>query len=70
MCVCVLQVRSVLDFTAYHPPDWLKATSPLSSPYFPQVGDLVRAFDHPSRSKLSSFLPILLPPFVKKESSE
>ena len=39
-------VRSVCDYTAYLPPDWLKATSLHPSPYFPQVGDLVRPISH------------------------
>ena len=35
------QVRSVLDYSVYHPPDWLKSTSTKNTPYFPQVGDIV-----------------------------
>ena len=31
----------MLDYSIYSPPDWLKTTSPNSSPYFPQVGDIV-----------------------------
>ena len=56
---CPMQVKSSLDYSAYLPPDWLNSTSPHSSPYFPQVGDIVSSLLlSPSLSSLS-----LSPPF-------